>query len=492
MKSDGERGPVHRSWDRSGVFVGVTGTENGVSAGVEQFLQVCEIRWPAGAHRPQVIARAPGRLDCMGGMADFSGALALQMPIDHAAFVAVGKRDDQHIRIESLNPCPDAGPATFEWPIARFYESDGQLMTGQRLARGLDACPWARHVAGVLLALLESSELPHLAGGLTLLLQSDIPPRAGLAASAAIEVATARAVAALFGLEVDARRLAEVCRTAGIETVGAEPGLVDHLTCLLGEADQLLQIRCQPDDVLGPVALPSNTVFVGVDIGMRLPIYAHRYADNRASSLLGKCLIDRLLQRSGRVGDPTGGYLANISPSEYVRRFRNELPVKIKGKDFVTRFGQPDTLDVQVDPDRIYKVRSRTEHHIYENDRAHRLVERLARARRTGERDALVEAGELMYASHWSYGQRCGMASIETDVLVNNIRQRGAACGLYGAKVTGGGCGGTVAVLMAQSDQAHETLAEACDAFAQKTRLSPRLIQGSSSGAMAFGCRTLD
>ena len=208
--------------------------------------------------------------------------------------------------------------------------------------------------------------------------------------------------------------------------------------------------------------------------------------------MLGKCLIEGLLRKSGAVGDPTGGYLANIAPSEYVRRFRNELPVKRRGRDFLAEFGQPDGLDLVVEPERIYKIRSRTEHHIYENDRTHRFMERLSRARRTGERDALVEAGELMYASHWSYGQRCGMGSIETDVLVNLIRERGPARGLYGAKVTGSGCGGSLAVLMGAQPAATAALQEACAAYTARTGKQATIIAGSSPGAAAFGVRTLD
>jgi len=118
-------------------------------------------------------------------------------------------------------------------------------------------------------------------------------------------------------------------------------------------------------------------------------------------------------------------------------------------------------------------------------------MERLARVRRTGELDTLIEAGELMYASHWSYGQRCGMGSIETDVLVNCIRERGPACGLYGAKVTGGGCGGTVAVLMADTPTARQAISDACGAYAAKTSRQPVLLSGSSPGAVAFGHRSI-
>jgi len=470
--------------------VSVTGTESGIETNVAEFLQACAARWPSGQARPRVLARAPGRLDCMGGMADYSGALALQMPIERAAHVAVGRRDDQRIEVHALGFSQAGQKPSHSWPLALFYQSDGQFITAQRLAAAMSEAPWAVHVAGVCLALLESGEVPHFAGGFTLVLHSDVPSGAGLAASAAIQVAVAKALVGLFEVEPDVATLLRICRSAGSN--GTPAGLVDHAACLLGEADTLLQIRCPGDEPVGRLPLPRDVTFAAVDVGMRLPIYPRRYEDNRVSCLMGRYLIERMIRAGENGQEPGIESLAGITPSEYVRRFRNELPVKIRGRDFVSLYGQPPELEGELEPHQVYKVRSRTEHHIYENERTHRFLERLARARRTGERDALVEAGELMYASHWSYGQRCGMGSIETDVLVNAVRARGPARGLYGAKVTAGGCGGSVAVLMADSPTARAALQEARDAYAQKTGRQATILIGSSPGAAVFGQRHLD
>lgn len=170
----------------------ITGTENGLSTRAEQFLHLCEKHWPAERTHPHVVTRAPGRLDCMGGMADYSGALSLQMPIEPAVYVAAGRRDDQRVRVESIGWSRDGQPSIHEWSLSLFYQSDGQIVTSETLTAKFDACPWARHVAGVCLGLLESSDLPHLAGGVNLLFQSDIPPHAGLASSAALQVACAK------------------------------------------------------------------------------------------------------------------------------------------------------------------------------------------------------------------------------------------------------------------------------------------------------------
>jgi len=472
--------------------VSITKIEEDMSAGTKRFLQLCKSHWPSDQSHPLLLSRAPGRIDCMGGMADYSGALALQMTTDCCVYMAVGRRDDQKIHLESIHWEKDVGSTSCQWPLSLLYQSDGQFVTPEKFRSQFEEHPWAIYPSSVMLALLESGDIPHYAGGVTIMLQSDIPPAVGLASSAAIQVATAKAMSALFEVALDAGKLARACRAANAEIMGNELGLVDHLACLLGEANNLLQIRCQPDDVLGSLSMPQGATFAAVDVGIRLPIYHQRYVDNRASSMIGRFLIERILRMSGAVGDPTGGYLANISPNEYVRRFRNELPVKLRGKDFLEYFGEPEDLEVHIEPNQIYKVRSRTEHHIYENDRTHRFMERIARARRTGEAEALTEAGELMYASHWSYGQRCGMGSIETDVLVNCIRELGSDRGLYGAKVTGGGCGGTVAVLMADDQNARSALEQACNSYAEKTGRTPTILIGSSPGAMVFGHKDLD
>lgn len=469
-----------------------TATQNGLEAAFDRFADSCRSLWPSEQGRPTVVTRAPGRLDCMGGMADFSGALALQLPLARGVFVAAGRREDQKVVVRAQGVSDSEQSAQAEFPLSVLYQADGKPAAPSALAARFEDMPWVRHVAGVCLELLRAGLVPHFGGGVSLMLQSDVPARAGLGLSSAIQVAVAKALAAALEVEIPDARLLSVCREANTNVVGAQPGLVDHQTCLWGEAGVLLQIRCQSDEMMGTLTLPQEVKFAAVDSGVRLPIYDQRYADNRISALMGKFLIERLMRTAGMNGDPLGGYLANIAPSEYVRRFRNELPVKMKGRDFLAEYGQPQGLSASVDPVRIYKIRSRTEHHIYENDRTHRFLERLARVRRTQDRDTLTEAGELMYASHWSYGQRCGMGSIETDVLVNLIRGAGVAKGLFGAKVTGGGCGGAVAVLMTDTPAAHAALDEACAAYAAKTGKSATVLRGSSPGAAAFGVRYLD
>ena len=93
--------------------------------------------------------------------------------------------------------------------------------------------------------------------------------------------------------------------------------------------------------------------------------------------------------------------------------------------------------------------------------------------------------GEMMYQSHDSY-TACGLGSNGTDELVRLVREIGIAGGLYGARITGGGSGGTVAVL-GQRDEAPASLARVVEIYEQKTGYKPIVISGSSPGAGVFG-----
>jgi L-arabinokinase len=92
--------------------------------------------------------------------------------------------------------------------------------------------------------------------------------------------------------------------------------------------------------------------------------------------------------------------------------------------------------------------------------------------------------GELMYQSHASYSA-CGLGSPGTDRLVELARAAGPGDGIFGAKITGGGSGGTVAIL-ARRD-AEDAVQALASAYGKETGRRPHVFSGSSSGAGAFG-----
>ena len=93
-------------------------------------------------------------------------------------------------------------------------------------------------------------------------------------------------------------------------------------------------------------------------------------------------------------------------------------------------------------------------------------------------------ARELMYQSHASYSA-CGLGSAATDRIVELARAEGPGQGVYGAKITGGGSGGTVAILGRRD--AGPVVARVADEYARETGHQPYIFSGSSPGSAGFG-----
>ena len=144
--------------------------------------------------------------------------------------------------------------------------------------------------------------------------------------------------------------------------------------------------------------------------------------------------------------------------------------------------GITDTV-TRVLPEKNYAVLKPTSHPIGENMRVHRFAELLNRPM---TEQILFELGELMYRSHESYSD-CGLGSDGTDLLVKLVKN---SKNLYGAKITGGGSGGTVAVLGRKGADAE--IAEIAKTYKQQTGYQPYIFSGSSMGAAEFGYLKLE
>jgi L-arabinokinase len=136
----------------------------------------------------------------------------------------------------------------------------------------------------------------------------------------------------------------------------------------------------------------------------------------------------------------------------------------------------------RVDPDRWYPVRDATAHPVFENDRVTRFAELLS----TGldRADAAREMGVLMRESHGSYSA-CGLGSDGTDRLVDLVSDLGESAGLFGAKITGGGSGGTVAVL--GTEAARGAVHHIAERYGRETGRSAYVFDGSGPGSEELG-----
>jgi L-arabinokinase len=307
---------------------------------------------------------------------------------------------------------------------------------------------WAAYIAGTLLVLFH--ECGARCDGIRILLDSRVPDGKGVSSSAAIEVATMQAICAALDIGIEPRALALLCQTVENRVVGAACGVMDQMTAAGGEQDCLLKLLCQPADVQGTVEVPHEIAFWGIDSGIRHSVSGSDYSSVRIGAFMGYRIIADLAGLPVRV-DPNAalveipdarwkGYLANLTPAEF-EQYRQQIPERMRGAEFLARFHGTTDAVTQVDPQRIYNTRQPTAHPVYENFRVWRFAELLVE--RLGE-SPFEQLGELMYESHASYSA-CGLGSEGTDLLVNLVRASGPKNGLYGAKITGGGSGGTVA-----------------------------------------------
>ena len=240
---------------------------------------------------PIRVARAPGRLDIMGGFGDYSGSLVLEMPIAEAAFAAVQKSADGMIRVASLSQNESEEPRCFALSTERlqhFLSREYQEFRDE-LHRDADSA-WAAYVFGPLLVLLQHCDA-NVSGGLRILIDSQVPEGKGVSSSAAVEVATMRAVAALLDINLAGEELARLCQIAENHVVGAPCGIMDQMTSALGREHALLALRCQPAIVEGFVAIPNELAFWGIDSGIRHAVTGSDYSSVRCGAFMGYRII---------------------------------------------------------------------------------------------------------------------------------------------------------------------------------------------------------
>jgi len=442
------------------------------------------------AQRPIVVARAPGRLDVMGGIADYSGSLVLEMPLAVATWVAVQGSDTPRLVIESSD-APDGRvtiPIEDVVPAAPLPYAEARLRMSRDPQRA-----WAAYIAGALVVL--QREHGHaMRHGAKVLVRSDVPIGKGVSSSAALDVAALDALATLAGVRLDERGLALGAQMVENLVVGAPCGVMDQMTAACGRSGHLLELLCQPAEVIGHVALPPALELFGIDSGIRHAVSGADYGSVRAAAFMGYRIVAETAGLAAReiapgrvaVDDPQfRGYLANVPPELWRERFRDAVPERMTGRDFLARFGGSTDAATSIDGERSYAVRAATEHPILEHDRVRRFRALLADGAAT--EDARVALGQLMFESHASYSA-CGLGSDGTDRLVALVREAGPAAGLYGAKITGGGSGGTVAVLAGAGRR--PLIDEIARRYQQETGREATVFAGSSSGACAYGVRS--
>ena len=439
-----------------------------------------ELRSLFETERELIVARAPGRLDVMGGIADYSGSMVLQLPIEEATYVALQHDPSRTLRIVTLQEDIER-QSVFEMPLAEFEDERSPIDYETAMVRfqSEPSRRWAAYVAGVFLVFMREHEI-RFDEGARILINSRVPEGKGVSSSAALEVAVMQAVAGAYGINVSPRQMAVLCQMVENLVAGAPCGIMDQMTASCGESNRLLALLCQPAELMGTISIPDEIAFWGLDSGLRHAVTGADYSSVRVGAFMGRRIISDLL-KTDDIGSWTN-CLANLTPSTFEQHFAAHLPVEIRGKDFLARYHHSADMVTRIDPDRSYPVRSPATHPVYENHRVRLFAHTIGSSR--GGETRLELLGELMYQSHASYSG-CGLGSTGTDLLVELVRQAGPEQGLFGARITGGGSGGTVVVVGRSS--AGAAVAEVAQEYANQTGYSPYVFSGSSPGSAGFG-----
>ena len=354
----------------------------------------------------------------MGGVADYSGALVLEMPLRLTTRVTLGELPRNGFVFES--------PSEGEWVVA----------PGTPAA---EVPKWVRYSYGCFLLFSEAWRWRPRAG-LRFSIRSNVPASMGVSSSAALEVSTIRALEKISGRKFRGTALARLAQRAENKIVGAPCGLMDQLASAYGVPGALLPILCRPDILGDAVRLPPGIVAVGWPSGVKHAVTASPYATARAGAFMGRKMIERATRR--RLS-----YAAELTPAE-VRSLGSEvLPLAIRGRDFLARCGGVDDPLSKIDSGKSYAVRAAVAFPVEENFRSHLAVALLRGAVNSSREEMLRALGELLLQSHAGYSS-IGLGCPETDEMVAAIRKLGPGRGFYGARVSGGGSGGTVVVLL--------------------------------------------
>jgi L-arabinokinase len=352
---------------------------------------------------------------------------------------------------------------------------------------------WAAYVIGVAHACLVArgaGDAPD-AGGFRLLVESTVPEGKGVSSSAALEVACLSVISARYGLDMTGEEIAPASQWAENHVAGAPCGIMDQMTSACGRRDRLLRLRCQPGTVEGHVDVPQGYRFYGIDSGIRHAVTGADYGTVRTAAFMGYRIIADVAGLPSSIDAANvreldtrwRGYLANVTPAELESRFLAHLPERMTGAAFLGRYdGITDTV-TRVQAGREYPVRQATAHPVHENARVTRFAELLG-GLRAGATEIAREMGALMYASHASYGA-CGLGSEGTDRLVELVRGAEPESGMFGAKITGGGSGGTVAVLA--SVEAEANVRDIARRYSAETGRDAEVFAGSGMGAEEVG-----
>ena len=341
---------------------------------------------------------APGRINIIGEHTDYAGGLCLPAAVDRYLAVAVSPADAVEVASES-----HPGPVT--------------VATGTLAPTG----GWADHVIGML---AETTAAGLHTGGARVAIVADLPEGAGLSSSAAVAVATGKALADMAGRDVGQFELARLSRRSENNFLGVPSGLMDQVACVMGRCDTALLFNA------------------GTEIAELVPL------QGRFGWLVCESGVDRTLRESDYGKRPAEA--AEALRLAQTRHVGLRSLADLEAAE-VEALGLPDPL-------------GRRARHIAGESLRVRLAVACLEA---GNVDAL---GQLMTTSHRSLARDAEVSTPELDALV----EAALAGGCAGARLLGAGFGGSV-IAVARDDAIDAAAMSILDSYRTPAGTRPRV-----------------
>jgi galactokinase len=360
--------------------------------------------------RPRVY-RAPGRVNLIGEHTDYNDGFVMPASLALYVWVAVSPRADRRLAVYSEN---------YLESVEFDLDEPEAHPTGH----------WSDYTRGVVVAMMRAG---YAIGGADLLIRGEVPAGAGLSSSAAIEVATALALADTYSIDVDAVQLALVCQRAENEFVGVRCGIMDQLASCLGKSDHAMLLDCRSLEYrLLPLDPAARLVICNTMV--KHDLAASHYNARRAECEAG------------------ARHLATHLPGARALRDVTLDELKRVGADL---------------PETVFK---RCRHVITENARVIAAASAL-------ERSDQYEFGRLMGQSHLSLRDDYEVSCAELDLMVELANKLD---GVYGSRVTGGGFGGCT-VNLVRTDRVTEFKRVVATEYEKATGLAPEIYDCATS-----------